>query len=49
MFDKNIRIETERLIMRPFTEDDCEAMFKIQSNPAMTKYTPDEDGVRGGR
>lgn len=42
MFDKNIKIETERLIMRPFTNDDCEAMLEIQSNPVMTKYTPDE-------
>ena len=42
IFDKNLRISTERLVIRPFTEDDCEAMLEIQSNPEMTKYTPDE-------
>lgn len=42
MFNKNIRIETERLILRPFAEGDSDAMFEIQSNSIMTKYTPDE-------
>lgn len=42
MFDKKSRIETERLLIRPFTEEDSEAMLEIQSNFVMTKYTPDE-------
>jgi RimJ/RimL family protein N-acetyltransferase len=42
LFDKKIVINTEHLILRPFCESDSEAMFKIQGNPEMTKYTPDE-------
>ncbi|WAH35884.1 GNAT family N-acetyltransferase [Alicyclobacillus dauci] len=30
------------MILRPFTENDCRAMYRIQSKPEMTKYTPDE-------
>jgi ribosomal-protein-alanine N-acetyltransferase len=39
---ENFKIETERLLLRPFIEDDCPAMLRIQSNPIMTKFTPDE-------
>lgn len=42
MITIDMKIETERLILRPFNEQDCEAMFRIQSNPEMTRYTPDE-------
>jgi [ribosomal protein S5]-alanine N-acetyltransferase len=42
LFDKKIVINTEHLILRPFCESDSEAMFKIQCNTEMTKYTPDE-------
>lgn len=45
MIAENFKIETERLLLRPFNEDDCPAMLKIQSNPIMTKYTPDEPWV----
>lgn len=34
----NIRIETERLILRPFTEDDVERLFLLDSNPEVMKY-----------
>jgi ribosomal-protein-alanine N-acetyltransferase len=42
VFDKNIKINTKHLTLRPFCESDSEAIFRIQSNPEMTKYTPDE-------
>lgn len=42
LFDKKIRINTEHLLLRPFCESDSEAMYRIQSNPEMVKYTPDE-------
>ena len=32
--------QTERLIIRPFTEQDCEALYLMNSNPAMLKYIP---------
>jgi [ribosomal protein S5]-alanine N-acetyltransferase len=38
----NFKIETERLLLRPFIEEDCPAMLRIQGNPIMTQYTPDE-------
>src|SRR5215208_6657652 len=31
-------IETERLLLRRFTSDDFDALFKILSNPEVTKY-----------
>ena len=34
----NIRIETERLIMRPFHENDVERLFLLDSNPEVMKY-----------
>ena len=34
----NIRIETERLILRPFTEDDVDRLFLLDSNPEVMKY-----------
>lgn len=34
----NIRIETERLIMRPFQEVDVERLFLLDSNPEVMKY-----------
>lgn len=34
----NIRIETERLILRPFSEDDVERLFLLDSNPEVMKY-----------
>jgi ribosomal-protein-alanine N-acetyltransferase len=33
------RIETDRLLLRPFTEDDLESVFVYASNPAVTRYT----------
>lgn len=32
--------QTERLIIRPFTEQDIEALYLMNSNPAMLKYIP---------
>ncbi|MGL5360867.1 MAG: GNAT family N-acetyltransferase [Shewanella sp.] len=32
--------QTERLIIRPFTEQDCEALFLMNSHPAMLQYIP---------
>ena len=34
----NIRIETERLILRPFQEDDVDRLFLLDSNPEVMKY-----------
>ena len=34
----NIRIETERLMMRPFQKDDVERLFLLDSNPEVMKY-----------
>lgn len=34
----NVTIETERLIIRPVTVDDAEAIFKWTSDPEVTKY-----------
>lgn len=35
-------IETERLILREFTMDDCEAVFEFNSNLELHQYTGDE-------
>lgn len=42
MITNDMKIQTQRLILRPFDEEDCDAIFRIQSNPEMTRYTPDE-------
>ncbi|WP_432663674.1 GNAT family N-acetyltransferase [Wukongibacter baidiensis] len=42
MFDKTIRIDTERLTMRPFTLDDRDSIFNIMKDKEMYLYTPDE-------
>jgi ribosomal-protein-alanine N-acetyltransferase len=34
----NVHLETDRLILRPFTIDDAEAMFIMDSNPIVHKY-----------
>lgn len=33
-------IETERLIMRPFSEDDFEIIYRLYSDPEILRYTP---------
>lgn len=33
-------LETERLILRKFTEDDLEAMFKIYSDKEVNRFLP---------
>jgi RimJ/RimL family protein N-acetyltransferase len=41
-----LNLETHRLIFRPFTLDDAEAMFRMDSNPIVHKYlwnTPAKD------
>ncbi len=38
----NTIIETERLILREFTLDDCEAVYEFNSNKELHKYTGDE-------
>ena len=35
-------IETERLILREYTEDDAPAFFALNSDPAVMRYVPDE-------
>jgi [ribosomal protein S5]-alanine N-acetyltransferase len=42
MISEDFKIETDRLLLRPFVEKDCPAMLRIQSNPMMTEYTPDD-------
>jgi len=34
-------IETERLIIRPFREEDAEALYRIKTDPLVMKYCPD--------
>jgi len=41
MISEDFKIETERLLLRPFIDADCPAMLRIQSNPVMTEFTPD--------
>jgi len=36
MISADFKIETDRLVLRPFVEEDCPAMLRIQSNPKMT-------------
>lgn len=36
---KHIVIETERLVLRPVTLDDAEAMFEYASDKETTRYT----------
>src|SRR5207253_7147367 len=33
-------LETERLVLRPFTEADAPALFVHASNPTVTRFTP---------
>jgi ribosomal-protein-alanine N-acetyltransferase len=42
MFNKSIKLETERLLMRPFSLDDKESIFNIMKDKEMFEYTPDE-------
>lgn len=37
----NTVIETERLILRPFTEADIQPSFELDSDPEVTRYTGD--------
>ena len=34
----DVLLETDRLILRPFTLDDAEVMFIMDSNPNVHKY-----------
>lgn len=42
MFDKTIKLETERLLLRPFTMDDKELIFEVMKDRELFEYTPDE-------
>ncbi len=42
-----IILETERFVLREFTEDDAEAFLPLVSDPAVTRYTG--DGIGGER
>ena len=35
-------LETPRLILREYTEDDAEDFFRLNSNPDVMRYVPDE-------
>ncbi len=37
-FELDGTVETERLLLRPFTEDDFEALFSYQSRPDVVEY-----------
>ncbi len=37
----NLKIETERLILRPFTIDDVEDLYQMNLDPKVSKYTMD--------
>ena len=34
-------VETARLVLRPFTEDDAAALFAVNAHPEVTRYTGD--------
>ena len=36
-----MRIETERLIVRPFREEDADALYRIKTDPQVTEFCPD--------
>jgi len=38
---KRMRIETERLIVRPFREEDADALYRIKTDPRVMEYCPD--------
>lgn len=40
MVQKTLILQSERLILRDFTENDWKAVFEYQSNPAYLKYYP---------
>lgn len=42
MFNKTTKLETERLLMRPFNLDDKELIFNIMKDKEMFEFTPDE-------
>ncbi|MFZ5354528.1 MAG: GNAT family N-acetyltransferase [Bacillota bacterium] len=42
MFDISIKIETERLVLRPFDVNDCEGIFNVMKDIEMYRFTPDE-------
>jgi ribosomal-protein-alanine N-acetyltransferase len=42
MFNKNMRIETERLLIRPFITEDRDSIYNIMKDEKMYEYTPDE-------
>ena len=42
MLNGEIRLETERLVMRPFISSDESAAFNIMKDEELFKYTPDE-------
>ena len=35
-------VETERLLLREFVEDDAEAFFKLNTNPQVVRFVPDK-------
>ena len=42
MFDKQTKIETQRLVIRAFTENDRMGIFNIMKDKEMSLYTPDD-------
>ena len=41
LLDMETILETERMILRPFTMDDVDAAFEMNSDPEVNKYTHD--------
>ena len=37
----NVILETDRLLLREYVEDDAEAFFKLNSNPEVLRFVPD--------
>ena len=42
----NILLETERLILRQFTEDDTDNLFELNSDPDVVRFTPEQENER---
>src|ERR1043165_5780879 len=39
-------LETERLLLREFVEDDVEAFYRLRTDPEITRYTGDGGGMK---
>lgn len=41
-FDVKVILETDRLLLREYVEEDAEAFFKLNNNPEVSRFVPDK-------